>query len=64
MLLSFNKCSISALTASIYQSVNAARENLKFYPQRWSELQCVSPIIGRFVCIKYHVILRSALVFV
>ena len=64
MFLSFNNCSVSALTAPIYQSVNAARENLKFYPQLWSELQCASPIIGRFVCIQYNVILSGALVLV
>ena len=53
MLLSFNKCSISALTAPIYQSVekNATRRKL--------ENLTSTSIIYRFVCIQYHVILSN-----
>ena len=39
--------------------INAIGENLNLSSQLWSELQCVSPIIYRFVCIQYHVILSS-----
>ena len=43
MLLSFNKCSISALTAPIHQSVEERLQE-KIY---------------RFVCLQYHVIVSS-----
>ena len=58
MLLSFNKCSIAALTAPIYQLVE---ETLYEKTQNFksSLLLCVSPIIYRFVCIQYHVIVSS-----
>ena len=54
MLLSFNKCSISALTEPIYQSVkkNAVGENYNFSSQLRSQMQCVChrPFIGLYVC--------------
>ena len=47
MLLSFNKSSISALTAPIYQSVEETlkEKNSKILPQLRSQLKCVSPIV-------------------
>ena len=64
MLLSFNRCSISAWTAPIYFSVECmlySEENTNIYPQLLSQLQCVcvSPITYRFVCKQYHVIASS-----
>ena len=63
MLLSFNKFSISALIAPIYliSRRNVVGENSKILPQLRSQLQCVSPIIYRFLCIQYmyHVIISS-----
>ena len=50
MLLSFNNCSISALTAPIYQSINAIEENTIFSSQLRTEFHCASPIL-------YHVFL-------
>ena len=49
MLLSFNKCSISAWTALIFlvSRVNAKGENSDLSPQLRTELHCVSPIIDR-----------------
>ena len=66
MLLSFSKCSISALTAPtcIYMylhvsvnRVNAIGENTNFSFQFRAEFHCVPSIIYRFVCIQYNVIL-------
>ena len=51
MFLSFNKCSISALTAPICQSIE---EILKFSSQLRTEFHCASPI-------PYHVFLGCEL---
>ena len=65
MLLSFNICSISAWTAlsyariSQYSRVNARGQNWNLSPQLRAELHCMSPIVDRFVCIQYHMILSS-----
>ena len=45
-----------------FSSVNrvyAIGENSNFSSQLLTELQCVSPIIYRFLCIQYHVIVSS-----
>ena len=39
--------------------VNAIGENSNLSSQLRAELHCVSPIIDKFVCIQYHVILSS-----
>ena len=59
MLPSFNKCSFSALTAPIYQSVRriAVGKNSKIKPLLRSQLQCVS-FIGLYVN-DYHVIVST-----
>ena len=46
MLLSFNKCSISALTAPNYQSIEyiSIGENSNFSSQLQVDLHCASPI--------------------
>ena len=64
MLLSFNKFNVQfphCLHLSLYQSVEekVVGENSKILPQLRSQLQFVSPIIYRFVCIQYHVIVSS-----
>ena len=43
-------------THLLFSRVHAIGENSNILPQLLSHLQCVSPIIYRFVCKQYHVV--------